>query len=51
MIGFTAALSLGMKEDYLLIISGILAFSMVYLNSYNSPLHQKTNRPVKTDLH
>jgi hypothetical protein len=41
MIGFTAALSLGMKEDYLLIISGILAFSMVYLNSYNSPLHQK----------
>jgi hypothetical protein len=31
LIGFTAALSLGMKEDYLLLASGILAFFLVYL--------------------
>jgi hypothetical protein len=44
LIGFTAALSLGMKEDYLLLIAGILAFSLVFIRSYSSPRpFNKTN--------
>jgi Family of unknown function (DUF6064) len=36
LIGFSAAFTLGMKEDYLLLVAGILAFSLVFINSYRS---------------